>query len=75
MIEIWAEVRPDVIVIDNVIGFPAVSTAGVPWVRMVSANPLEMDDPGYRRCSRAIRRTTAAAGTSSAPSTGGCSTR
>jgi UDP:flavonoid glycosyltransferase YjiC (YdhE family) len=45
MLEIWEEVRPDAIVTDNVTGFPAVSTAGVPWARMVSANPLEMRDP------------------------------
>jgi len=38
-------VQPDAIVTDNVTGFPAVSTAGVPWARMVSANPLEMHDP------------------------------
>ncbi len=43
--EIFAEVRPDVIVIDNVSAFPAVSTAGVPWVRMMSANPLEAGAP------------------------------
>lgn len=45
LMEIWDDVSPDVIVTDNVTGFPAVSTAGVPWARMVSANPLEMDDP------------------------------
>jgi UDP:flavonoid glycosyltransferase YjiC (YdhE family) len=45
MMEIWEEVRPDAIVTDNVTGFPAVSVAGVPWARMVSANPLEMPDP------------------------------
>jgi len=43
--EIFAEVRPHVIVQDNVVAFPAVSTAGVPWVRIVSCNPLEMPDP------------------------------
>ncbi len=44
LMEIWSEVRPDVIVSDNVAGFAAVTLAGVPWVRMVSANPLEMED-------------------------------
>jgi MGT family glycosyltransferase len=34
--------RPDVIVEDNVIGFPALVTAGVPYVRIVSCNPLEV---------------------------------
>ncbi len=45
LMEIWSDVRPDVIVSDNVAGFAAVPLAGVPWVRMVSANPLEMEDP------------------------------
>ena len=45
LMEIWSEHRPDVIVSDNVVGFAAVPLAGVPWVRMVSANPLEMEDP------------------------------
>ncbi len=45
LMEIWAEHRPDVIVSDNVVGFAAVPLAGVPWVRMVSANPLEMEAP------------------------------
>ena len=43
--EIFAELQPDVIVEDNVVGFPAVSAAGVPWARIVSCNPLEVDDP------------------------------
>ena len=43
--EIFDEVRPDVIVEDNVVAFPAVLTAGVPWVRIMSCNPLEMKDP------------------------------
>src|SRR6476660_9850936 len=43
--EIFSDVAPDVIVEDNVVGFPAVLTAGTPWVRIVSCNPLEMKDP------------------------------
>jgi MGT family glycosyltransferase len=39
-------VRPDVIVEDNVVEFPALRTAGVPFVRIVSCNPLEVRDPG-----------------------------
>ncbi|WP_344927599.1 nucleotide disphospho-sugar-binding domain-containing protein [Streptosporangium carneum] len=35
-------VRPDVIVEDNVITFPALLTAGRPFVRIVSCNPLEV---------------------------------
>jgi UDP:flavonoid glycosyltransferase YjiC (YdhE family) len=40
--EIFAELRPDVIVEDNVVAFPAVPASGVPWVRIVSCNPLEL---------------------------------
>ncbi len=39
------EVRPDLIVSDNVCAFPAVYAGGRPWVRAVSANPLELRDP------------------------------
>jgi MGT family glycosyltransferase len=42
--EIFAEVRPDVIVQDNVVAFPAVPASGTPWVRIVSCNPLELKD-------------------------------
>ncbi len=41
---IFDEVRPDVIVEDNVVGFAAVVTAGRPWVRIVSCNPAEVKD-------------------------------
>jgi MGT family glycosyltransferase len=41
---IWADVRPDVVVTDNVTGYPSIELAGCPWVRFVSANPLEMRD-------------------------------
>lgn len=40
--EIIARQRPDVIVEDNVVVFPALTTAGVPFVRIVSCNPLEV---------------------------------
>jgi MGT family glycosyltransferase len=43
--EILAEVRPDVIVEDNVNCFPALLTHGAPWVRIMSCNPLELADP------------------------------
>ncbi|RST12300.1 glycosyl transferase [Streptomyces sp. WAC05374] len=39
-------VRPDVIVEDNVVAFPALLTAGVPFVRITSCNPLEIRSPG-----------------------------
>ena len=42
---IFEDVRPDVIVEDNVLTFPAVQTFGAPWVRIVSCNPLELKDP------------------------------
>jgi len=42
--EIFDEVRPDVIVEDNVVSFPAISASGRPWVRIASCNPLEMKD-------------------------------
>ena len=45
IMEIWDDVRPDVVCTDNVTGYPAVELAGCPWVRFVSANPLEMRDP------------------------------
>jgi MGT family glycosyltransferase len=44
--EIVARTRPDVIVEDNVVGFPALMTAGAPFVRLVSCNPLEIKDRG-----------------------------
>jgi UDP:flavonoid glycosyltransferase YjiC (YdhE family) len=46
LVEIIDRVRPDVIVEDNVVDFPALRTAGVPYVRIVSCNPLEVKDPG-----------------------------
>jgi MGT family glycosyltransferase len=46
LLEIIERVRPDLIVEDNVVAFPALNTAGVPFVRIVSCNPLEMKGPG-----------------------------
>ncbi len=43
--EILDEVGPDVIVEDNVVGFPALAASGRPWVRIVSCNPAEIADP------------------------------
>jgi MGT family glycosyltransferase len=45
VMEIWDEVHPDVVVTDNVTGYPAIELAGAPWVRVVSCNPLERPDP------------------------------
>lgn len=43
--EIIARVKPDVIVEDNVVTFPALLTSSVPFIRIVSCNPLEMKGP------------------------------
>jgi MGT family glycosyltransferase len=43
--EIIDRQQPDVIVEDNVVGFPALVTAGRPFVRIVSCNPLEVRGP------------------------------
>ncbi|HLA17459.1 MAG TPA: nucleotide disphospho-sugar-binding domain-containing protein [Candidatus Limnocylindrales bacterium] len=42
--EIFAEVRPDAIVEDNVVAFPAVVAADAPWARITSCNPAELLD-------------------------------
>lgn len=44
--EIIATHRPDVIVEDNVVLFPALVTSGAPFVRIVSCSPLEVPGPG-----------------------------
>jgi len=43
--EIFDELMPDVIIEDNVVGFPAIAASGRPWVRIASCNPLELKDP------------------------------
>jgi MGT family glycosyltransferase len=40
--DIISRSRPDVIVEDNVVSFPALQTSGKPFVRIVSCNPLEI---------------------------------
>jgi MGT family glycosyltransferase len=42
LLEILDRARPDVIVEDNVVAFPALVTHGAPFVRIVSCNPLEI---------------------------------
>jgi MGT family glycosyltransferase len=44
--EIVARNRPDVVIEDNVCCFPVLVTAGVPFVRIVSCNPLEVRGSG-----------------------------
>jgi MGT family glycosyltransferase len=58
--EIIDELAPDVIVEDNVVGFPALPACGRPWVRIASCNPAELKDPaippfssGYPTADRA----------------------
>ena len=45
VVEILARQRPDVVIQDNVGTFPGLVTAGVPFVKMVSCQPLEMKGP------------------------------
>ncbi|MBA3865213.1 MAG: glycosyl transferase [Solirubrobacterales bacterium] len=44
LLEIFAELQPDAIVEDNVVGFPALFASGRPWVRIASCNPAEIKD-------------------------------
>jgi MGT family glycosyltransferase len=44
--EIVARTKPDVVVEDNVVAFPALLTGGAPFVRIVSCNPLEVGGDG-----------------------------
>lgn len=44
--EIVATHRPDVLVEDNVVLFPALATSGAPFVRIVSCSPLEVPGSG-----------------------------
>jgi hypothetical protein len=53
--EIIARHRPDVIVEDNVVGFPALMTSDAAFVRIVSCNPLEVRGADVPRCSPATR--------------------
>ncbi|WP_018700385.1 nucleotide disphospho-sugar-binding domain-containing protein [Amorphus coralli] len=42
---LFDRIRPDAILLDNVIMFPAVANAGCPWVRVVSCAETEIPDP------------------------------
>jgi MGT family glycosyltransferase len=44
--DIVDRVRPDVVVEDNVVCFPALVSGSAPFVRIVSCNPLEVKGPG-----------------------------
>ncbi len=43
--EALAELKPDLICIDNVVLFPAAKRYGVPWVRIISCSENEIPDP------------------------------
>jgi len=39
------EIRPDLIAVDNIILFPAITRAGCPWIRIISCSENEIPDP------------------------------
>ena len=43
--QLLARLKPDAIVLDNVVMFPAIAAAGCPWVRVVSCAETELPDP------------------------------
>ncbi len=42
--QLLGRLKPDAIVLDNVVMFPAIANAGVPWVRVVSCAETEIPD-------------------------------
>ena len=42
---VLAQIRPDAVLLDNVIMFPAIAGADCPWVRVVSCAETEIPDP------------------------------
>lgn len=42
--QLLARLRPDAIVLDNVVMFPAIAKAGCPWVRVISCAETELPD-------------------------------
>jgi MGT family glycosyltransferase len=44
LLAIFDDLRPDVVVEDNVVTFPALLTSGIPWVRIASCNQAEIKD-------------------------------
>ncbi|WP_095077078.1 glycosyltransferase [Pseudomonas sp. Irchel s3h17] len=57
--QLLARLKPDAIVLDNVVMFPAIANAGCPWVRMVSCAETELPDravpPYLSGCSQGDR--------------------
>lgn len=42
--QLLARLKPDAIVLDNVVMFPALATSGIPWVRVISCAETELPD-------------------------------
>jgi MGT family glycosyltransferase len=42
--QLLARIKPDAIVLDNVVMFPAIANAGCPWVRVISCAETELPD-------------------------------
>ena len=42
--QLLARLKPDAVVLDNVIMFPAIASAGCPWVRVISCAETELPD-------------------------------
>lgn len=61
--QLLARLKPDAIVLDNVVMFPAIANAGCPWVRMISCAETELPDaavpPYLSGCSAADREASA----------------
>lgn len=43
--QLLARLKPAAVVLDNVVMFPAIKRAGVPWVRVISCAETELPDP------------------------------
>lgn len=43
--QLLAKLKPDAVVLDNVVMFPALAVAGCPWIRVVSCAETELPDP------------------------------
>ena len=43
--EALREIRPDLVCVDNIILFPAITRAGCPWIRIISCSENEIPDP------------------------------
>lgn len=43
--QLLARLKPDAVILDNVVMFPALAASGIPWVRMVSCAETELPDP------------------------------